>query len=204
MADVQKRETLRAQGTLYTTPGNVKADLFSVHPEFFDSEDKLQVRYELLRAAAHGEMTVSQVCQGLWRQPPDLLHASALIPGAWGGRTGRRQARSQGSVEGEPRSGHLRTDHQTRATPTLWGRPRRDGSGTLWNPTPSANGRTAPAYKKTPFDLAEYRLTGSKPTRICGQPLWPGELHPMWPWLRDSHASGWPDWATSRRAGRSL
>src|SRR2546426_11677388 len=63
MADVRKREALRAQGTLNTTTDNVKAEVFSVHPEFFDREDKLQVRYELLRAAAHGEMTVSQACQ---------------------------------------------------------------------------------------------------------------------------------------------
>ena len=86
MADVQKRETLRAQGTLYTTPDNVKADLFSVHPEFFDSEDKLQVRYELLRAAAHGEMTVSQVCQayGVSRQTFYTLQRSFQARGVAG------------------------------------------------------------------------------------------------------------------------
>lgn len=65
MADVQKRQALRAQGTLYTAPDQVKADVFSAYPEFFDSEDKLQVRYELLRAAAHGEMTISEACRAL-------------------------------------------------------------------------------------------------------------------------------------------
>lgn len=95
MADVRKRETLRAQGTLYATPDKVKAEVFSTHPEFFDSEDKLQVRYELLRAAARGEMTVSQACQtyGVSRQTFYTLQRSFQARGVSGlidGKRGRK------------------------------------------------------------------------------------------------------------------
>jgi len=44
-------------------PEAVTAELFVGRPEFFDAEDRLQVRYELLRAPAHGEMTVTEACR---------------------------------------------------------------------------------------------------------------------------------------------
>ena len=46
------------------------AELFLSRPEFFDAEDRLQVRYEMLRAPAQGDMTVAEACRvfGVSRQ----------------------------------------------------------------------------------------------------------------------------------------
>ncbi len=51
-------------------PEAVTAGVFRDHPEFFDAEDRLQVRYEMLRAPAQGELTVSEACRafGVSRQ----------------------------------------------------------------------------------------------------------------------------------------
>jgi transposase len=70
VASIEKRKALRAQGTLNPEPALVTAEPFRTHPEFFDAEDKLQVRYELLRAPAQGEMTVAEACRafGVSRQ----------------------------------------------------------------------------------------------------------------------------------------
>ena len=48
----------------------VTAALFVDQPGFFDAEDRLQVRYEMLRAPAQGEMTVADTCRafGVSRQ----------------------------------------------------------------------------------------------------------------------------------------
>jgi transposase len=65
-----KRRALERHGSLNPTPEAVTAEPFRTHPEFFDAHDKLQVRYEMLRAPAKGEMTVSQTCRefGVSRQ----------------------------------------------------------------------------------------------------------------------------------------
>ena len=70
MASAEKRKALRAQGTLNPEPSGVVAEPFRTHPGFFDAEDKLQVRYELLRAPAQGDMTVAEACRafGVSRQ----------------------------------------------------------------------------------------------------------------------------------------
>lgn len=70
MATPSKRRALKAHGTLNPTPEAIRAELFVDHPEFFDPEDRLQVRYEMLRAPSKGEMTVIQACRdfGVSRQ----------------------------------------------------------------------------------------------------------------------------------------
>ena len=70
VASAEKRRALKAQGAWNPQPGAVSAEAFQTHPEFFDAEDRLQVRYELLRAPAQGELSVSEACRafGVSRQ----------------------------------------------------------------------------------------------------------------------------------------
>ncbi len=86
MADPRKRHALKAQGTLYARPEKIAAAPFQSHPEFFDRDDKLQVRYEMLRAAEHGEMTVSEACRafGVSRQTFYTLQRSFQARGVAG------------------------------------------------------------------------------------------------------------------------
>jgi len=86
MAEPQKRQALKAQRTLHPTPETVTADLFLKHPEFFDREDKLQVRYELMRATGRGEMTVTEACRafGISRQTFYILQRAFSARGVAG------------------------------------------------------------------------------------------------------------------------
>ena len=63
VASPEKRRALRAQGALNPAPEQVLAEPFRSHPEFFDAEDRLQVRYEMLRGPAQGEMSVVEACR---------------------------------------------------------------------------------------------------------------------------------------------
>ena len=82
VASPEKRRALRAQGALNPAPETVLADPFRSHPEFFDAEDRLQVRYEMLRGPAQGEMSVAEACRLFGAEPPDLLHLEAGLRGA--------------------------------------------------------------------------------------------------------------------------
>jgi transposase len=62
MATKEKRRVLKAQGALNPDPEKVTAAQFRTHREFFDTEDRLQVRYEMLRGPALGELTVTEAC----------------------------------------------------------------------------------------------------------------------------------------------
>src|SRR5438132_3572636 len=86
MANQEKRRALRAQGALNPAPDRVSAPPFVTHPEFFDREDKLQVRYELLRAPAQGEMSVSEACRafGVSRQTFYTLRRAFAAQGLGG------------------------------------------------------------------------------------------------------------------------
>lgn len=70
MANLLKRRALQRHRALNSTPEAVSAELFRNQPEFFDRDDKLQVRYEMLRGPAKGEMNVTQACKafGVTRQ----------------------------------------------------------------------------------------------------------------------------------------
>src|SRR5258708_24155026 len=63
VASPEKRRALRAQGALNPAPEKVLAEPFRSHAEFFDAEDRLQVRYEMLRGPAQGEMSVVEACR---------------------------------------------------------------------------------------------------------------------------------------------
>ena len=84
VASPEKRRALKAQGALNPTPETVTAAPFADHPQFFDADDRLQVRYEMLRAPAQGEMTVADACRafGVSRQTFYVLR-HALKPAAW-------------------------------------------------------------------------------------------------------------------------
>jgi transposase len=86
MANQEKRRALRDQGALNPAPERVSAPPFVAHPEFFDAEDKLQVRYELLRAPAQGEMSVSEACRafGVSRQTFYTLRRAFAAQGLGG------------------------------------------------------------------------------------------------------------------------
>jgi transposase len=86
MANQEKRRALRAQGALNPAPERVSAPPFVSHAEFFDAEDKLQVRYELLRAPAQGEMSVSEACRafGVSRQTFYTLRRAFAAQGLGG------------------------------------------------------------------------------------------------------------------------
>jgi transposase len=92
MASPEKRRVLRAQGTHNSTPEKVMAEPFRDHPSFFDAEDKLQVRYEMLRGPAHGEMTVAEACRsfGVSRQTFYTLRRAFQARGLAGLNEGKR------------------------------------------------------------------------------------------------------------------
>lgn len=92
VANPEKRQTLKAQGALNAVPEAVTAALFVDQPQFFDAEDRLQVRYEMLRAPAQGEMTVAEACRlfGVSRQTFDVLRRSFEAIGLAGLAEGKR------------------------------------------------------------------------------------------------------------------
>jgi transposase len=81
-----KRENLRKAGLLHPDPGRVRDPRFDEAPEFFDSEDSLQVRYEMLRAHLVDRDAVSAVCRrfGVSRQTFYNLQAKFLAQGTPG------------------------------------------------------------------------------------------------------------------------
>ncbi len=92
MASQEKRRALRAQGALNAAPEKVTATPFVTHPEFFDADDRLQVRYEMLRAPARGEMTVADACRafGVSRQTFYTLRRAFETRGIAGLAEGKR------------------------------------------------------------------------------------------------------------------
>jgi len=92
VASQQKRRALKAQGALNPAPEKVAAEPFRNNPEFFDAEDRLQVRYEMLRAPARGEMTVAEACRafGVSRQTFYTLRRAFEAKGIAGLTEGKR------------------------------------------------------------------------------------------------------------------
>jgi len=95
VANNEKRRALKEQGAWNGRPEVVTAELFVSHPEFFDPEDRLQVRYELLRGPARGEITVAEACRafGVSRQTFYTLRRAFEARGIAGlveGKRGRK------------------------------------------------------------------------------------------------------------------
>lgn len=60
MASSARRRALEEAGLLHPDPNAVTAEPFRTHPEFFLAADKVQVKYEMLRAHLHGGSTVTE------------------------------------------------------------------------------------------------------------------------------------------------
>ncbi|MEE8296999.1 MAG: helix-turn-helix domain-containing protein [Hyphomicrobium sp.] len=66
----RKRAHLSDAGVLNAHPARVDDPLFHDHPTFFDANDQLQVRYEMLRSHRVDDQSVVAICQryGVSRQ----------------------------------------------------------------------------------------------------------------------------------------
>lgn len=82
----EKRRHLREAGLVHPDPERVQDPLFEQAPEFFDPEDHLQVRYEMLRAHLVDRQAIRAICQrfGVSRQTFYNLQAKFLEEGTAG------------------------------------------------------------------------------------------------------------------------
>lgn len=82
----QRRQQLGEAGLLHPDPDRVRDPLFEQHPGFFDAEDRLQVRYEMLRAHLVDGEAIRAICQrfGVSRQTFYNLQAKFLEEGTGG------------------------------------------------------------------------------------------------------------------------
>jgi len=69
-----KVKSLQQRGTLNRRPERVRNELFA-DAEFFDPEDLMQVKYEMLRAAERDGRSVSQAAQEFGLSRPAFYHA---------------------------------------------------------------------------------------------------------------------------------
>jgi len=80
MADSRqtKRRLLRQQGTLNPRPHSVRHESFQ-NSEFFDPEDLLQVKYEMLRQVDIDQQPVSQAAKAFGFSRPSFYQAQAAF-----------------------------------------------------------------------------------------------------------------------------
>jgi transposase len=71
-----KRDSLRQQGTLHPHPESVADPLFQ-HSEFFDPEDLLQVKYEMVRRVQVDKQSVSDTAAAFGVSRPTLYQAQS-------------------------------------------------------------------------------------------------------------------------------
>ncbi len=81
-----KRKNLREAGVLNPHPDRVQDPLFQQSADFFDAQDNVQVRYEMLRAHLLDGDSVSAVCKrfGVSRQTFYILQEKFLQEGSVG------------------------------------------------------------------------------------------------------------------------
>ena len=100
MADPEhnKRSFLRRQGTLNPRPRDVRHEIFQDN-DFFDPEDLLQVKYEMLRLVEIDKKAVSQAAKAFGFSRPSFYQAQAafqeaglagLLPQKRGPRSGHK------------------------------------------------------------------------------------------------------------------
>jgi transposase len=92
----QKRETLKAQGALHPRPQDVTDPLFRESP-FFDAQDLVQVKYEMLRRVRLEERSVSEAAADFGFSRPSFYTARtafqrAGLPGLLPQKRGPRHA----------------------------------------------------------------------------------------------------------------
>ena len=74
----QKRQALRRHGTLNPQPESVTHPLFQ-NSDFFDPDDLLQVKYEMLRLVSVDKRPISEAAKGLRVLASVVLSVSAPI-----------------------------------------------------------------------------------------------------------------------------
>jgi transposase len=74
----QKRQTLRRHGTLNPHPEAVRHPLFH-HSDFFDSDDLVQVKYEMLRQVHIDNGSISQSAHAFGFSRPSFYQAQAAF-----------------------------------------------------------------------------------------------------------------------------
>ncbi len=74
----QKRQTLRRHGTLNPHPGAVSHPLFH-NSDFFDSDDLMQVKYEMLRQVHIDKASISESAQAFGFSRPSFYQAQAAL-----------------------------------------------------------------------------------------------------------------------------
>lgn len=92
----RKREALKAQGALHPRPQDVTDPLFRESP-FFDADDLVQVKYEMLRRVRLEERSVSEAAADFGFSRPSFYTARAAfqkagLPGLLPQKRGPRQA----------------------------------------------------------------------------------------------------------------
>ena len=73
-----KRQALRQTGTLNPRPHRVTDELFA-DSDFFDPNDLLQVKYEMLRRVGRDDFTVKQAAQLFGFSRPSFYQAQAAF-----------------------------------------------------------------------------------------------------------------------------
>jgi transposase len=89
-----KRQVLREQGALHGCPDRVVDPLFE-DSEFFDPEDAVQVKYEMLRRAREDGMTITEAAKAFGFSRPSFYKArsdfeSGGLPGLTANKRGPR------------------------------------------------------------------------------------------------------------------
>lgn len=74
----QKRQTLRRHGTLNPRPKTVTAPLFH-HSDFFDPDDLLQVKYEMLRQVQVEKSSISESARAFGFSRPSFYQAQSAF-----------------------------------------------------------------------------------------------------------------------------
>jgi transposase len=74
----QKRQALRRHGTLNPQPGSVSHPLFQ-NSDFFDPDDLLLVKYEMLRQVRVDREPISEVARAFGFSRPSFYHAQSAF-----------------------------------------------------------------------------------------------------------------------------
>jgi hypothetical protein len=74
----QKRQTLRRHGTLNPQPESVTHPLFQ-NSDFFDPDDLLQVKYEMLRQVHVDQQSISEAAHDFGFSRPSFYQAQAAL-----------------------------------------------------------------------------------------------------------------------------
>jgi transposase len=128
----EKAKALRRRNCLNPEPDRVKDELFDAH-EFFDSQDLVQVKYEMLRRVRAGEHTVSRAAAEFGFSRPSFYEAQrqfdkaglvGLVPKKRGPRGGHKLTPQvvDGLIEALAEDSSLTTEDLVELVLTRFGR----------------------------------------------------------------------------------